>query len=435
MITKIKLNNLGGIKEQMNLDFFASKTDKKNINSIYITEDDVWINRIVGIIAGNAHGKTTILDAIASIGSFIELPLRKKNIPTLSEFEMDEYKDEYKEKVFQKMISNITNLELLSANKMSEDKPSSIEIEMYIKTREELTTGYYKYFLEYDKNYKKDGIKKEAMYFKSKYNKKYNIIFEINDSFESEIGYKIAYEKNIINELKSNNINTNDFEKKLKYYKAFIKHYDKDSSIIFADNYVFPEFFVINMIKKCNNKEKLLNFVRLADDNIKDIVIKEDFEKNEKLIFEYDEFSLSYENISTATQKLVAMAYSIIESNEKDSIFLIDEFDNSLNLEISKFLINVFSIQKDSMAQIIFTTNNPEILDNLRRDQIYLLLKKKYKIEAVNFYNFIDTVTGRRVRNDYSFIKAYKKNVIDNFPNYELKQQILSEYINNNLIN
>lgn len=428
MITKIKLNNLGGIKDSMNLDFIASKTDKKNKSSVFVTDDNLWINRVVGIIAGNAHGKTTILDAIASIGSFIELPLRKKNMPTLNELEMNEYKEEYKEKIFQKMISEFTNLELLSANKLSEEKSSDIEIEMYIKTDDKDTTGYYKYFLEYDKNYKIDGIKKESLCFKSRYNKNYNTIFEIFNSFESEIGYKIAYEKNIISELSSHNINTEEFQKKLKYYKAFIKHYNKDSNIICADNYVFPEFYVIDMLKKCNNTEKLLNFVKLADDNIQDIIVKEDLEKNERLIFKYNDFNLSYNNISTATQKLVAMAYSILESNEKNSIFLIDEFDNSLNLEISKFLINVFSVQTDSMSQIIFTTNNPEILDGLRRDQIYLLLKKKYKIEAVNFYNFIDPITKRRVRKDYSFIKAYKKNIIENFPNEILKKQILNEY-------
>ena len=77
MILRIKLSNIAGIKDEMDLNFIATKTDKKNINSVYITEDNIWINRLIGIIAGNAHGKSTILNAIASIGSFIDLPLRK----------------------------------------------------------------------------------------------------------------------------------------------------------------------------------------------------------------------------------------------------------------------------------------------------------------------------------------------------------------------
>lgn len=431
MIIRIKLSNIAGIKDCMDLNFIASKTDKKNVNSVYITEDNVWINRLVGIIAGNAHGKTTILDAIASVGSFIELPLRKKNIPSLSDFEMKEYKEEYKEQIFKKMISEYTHFDLPNGNRLNGDINSKIEIEMYIKTDDVNTTGYYLYSLEYDKKYRIDGIKREALCFKNKFSKNYIKIFEIFNSFESEIGYKIAYEKNYINELTSNNVSVDDFQRKIKYYKAFIKHYNKDSNIIFADNYVFPEFYVIDMLKKCDNINQLLQFVKLADDNIKDITIEENSEKDPKLVFKYDEFDLGYSEISTATQKLVAMAYSILQSNKKDSVFLIDEFDNSLNLEISKFLIDVFSVKKNSMSQIIFTTNNPDILENLRRDQIYLIIKKKYKIDAVNFYDFIDPVTNRRVRKDFSFIKAYKKNIIENFPSQDLKTEIMSNFAEN----
>ena len=184
------------------------------------------------------------------------------------------------------------------------------------------------------------------------------------------------------------------------------------------------------MIEKCKNIKQLIQFVKLADDNIQNISIEKNSDGTDKLIFNYNEFSLGYNEISTATQKLVAMAYSILESSEKNSVFLIDEFDNSLNLEISKFLIDVFAQKENSMSQIIFTTNNPDILDNLRRDQIYLILKDKYKINAINFYNFIDPITKKRVRKDFSFIKAYKKNVIENFPSNKLKNEITNNFIN-----
>lgn len=430
MILRIKLSNIAGIKDEMDLNFIATKTDKKNINSVYITEDNIWINRLIGIIAGNAHGKSTILDAIASIGSFIELPLRKKNIPSLKDIEMKEYKEEYKEKVFKQMITDYTNIDLPAGNKLNDNKNSLIEIEMYIKNDDNLTSGYYLYSLEYDKSYKTDGIKKEKLAYKNKYKKKYLNIFEITNSFESEIGYKIAYEKNYISELQANNIDVTEFEKKIKYYKAFVKHYNKDSSIIFADNYVFPEFYIVDMIEKCNVLKELTQFVKLADDNIEEIFIDKNSDGKKKLMFKYNQFNLGYNEVSTATQKLVAMAYSILESNKNNSVFLIDEFDNSLNLEISKFLIDIFASKSKSMSQIIFTTNNPDILDNLRRDQIYLLLKRKYNINAINFYNFTDPITKKRVRKDFSFVKAYKKNVIENFPSSELKEIITNSFMN-----
>lgn len=430
MILRIKLSNIAGIKDEMDLNFIATKTDKKNINSVYITEDNIWINRLIGIIAGNAHGKSTILDAIASIGSFIDLPLRKKNIPSLNDIEMKEYKEEYKEKVFKQMITDYTNIDLPAGNKLNNNKNSLIEIEMYIKNDDNLTSGYYLYSLEYNKSYKTDGIKKEKLAYKNKYKKKYLNIFEITNSFESEIGYKIAYEKNYISELQANNIDVTEFEKKIKYYKAFVKHYNKDSSIIFADNYVFPEFYIVDMIEKCNVLKELTQFVKLADDNIEEIFIDKNSDGKKKLMFKYNQFNLEYNEVSTATQKLVAMAYSILESNKNNSVFLIDEFDNSLNLEISKFLIDIFASKSKSMSQIIFTTNNPDILDNLRRDQIYLLLKRKYNINAINFYNFTDPITKKRVRKDFSFVKAYKKNVIENFPSSELKEIITNSFMN-----
>ena len=168
----------------------------------------------------------------------------------------------------------------------------------------------------------------------------------------------------------------------------------------------------------------LLQIAKLADNNIKEIYIMKNEKNDPKLMFKYDGFCLHYSKISTATQKLVAMAYSILNSNKYNGILLIDELDNSLNIEISKFIIELFSKKENSLSQLIFTTNNPEILDYLRRDQIFLILKQKYELNVINFYNFIDPVTNRRVRNDYSFIKAYKKNVIENFPNEELKEQI-----------
>lgn len=429
MIINVSISNIGGIKNRLNLNFIASKKDKKNMDSICILPDNIWVNRLIGIIAGNAHGKTTILDSIASIGSFMQLPLRKKNIPTINDVELNEYKEEYKEKIFKHMVEEFTSLDLLKPNKLNKDLSSEIEIEMYISTKEEETTGYYKYCLEYDKEYKIKGIIKEALYYKSKYIKKYIPLFEIQNSFESEIGYKIAYEQNIINELISNNVNIEEFNKKIKYYKTFLNHYNEESNIICADNYIFPEFYIVDMIKNYDNN-KLLQFMRLADSNIIDLYIEEEPLGKKKVKFKYDKFELNYNEISTATQKLLSMAYGILETNKNNGVFLIDELDNSLNYEISKFLISIFSKKNNSMSQIIFTTNNPEFLNSLRRDQIYLILKNKYDLNAINFYNFIDPISNKRVRKDFSFIKAYKKNIIENFPDEELKKNILENFVN-----
>ena len=40
-----------------------------------------------------------------------------------------------------------------------------------------------------------------------------------------------------------------------------IKHYNKDSNIICADNYIFPEFYVINMLQECKNQDLVQSLV------------------------------------------------------------------------------------------------------------------------------------------------------------------------------
>ena len=102
---------------------------------------------MIGIIAGNAHGKSTILDAIASIGSFIELPLRKKNIPSLNDIEMKEYKEEIKNKYLEilynnpsgftltaKMITNYRQLKTIYSQRKNHRLPEWREFCKWIET-------------------------------------------------------------------------------------------------------------------------------------------------------------------------------------------------------------------------------------------------------------------------------------------------------------
>ena len=122
---------------------------------------------------------------------------------------------------------------------------------------------------------------------------------------------------------------------------------------------------------------------------------------------------------------------SIYKANKKGGVFLIDELDNSLNRNISDFIIKLYSTKiKESTSQIIFTTNNADILSGLRRDQIFIIEKNNHINSVVKYLNFVDRKTNKKSRKDWSFTKAYNDNVINNFPT---KQSIkeLTEYIKN----
>lgn len=418
MIVKLELENIGPYTNKITLDFRVNKRDKDLQDTIYTLPDGEIVSKVVGIIAGNAYGKTTILRALNSVGSFINSPIINK--------EVNNYVDKIKEEEIRSYLKEWGTLSLISTNKSS-DKLGTINVEMYIDSNDEYS-GYYIYTLKYDNNYIKNGVKEESLKFKKKYNSKITKeILKIENNTVSEIGHKIAYKSNYLNDLTGKS--KDNLLEKINYYETFYNRYIKESSTLGAENYIFPEEYIIDEIDE--NKDLIKCFINLADDEIKDLEIDKTDIENEKLFFIYNSFKLRYNSISTATKKLCGIATNFYKATKKGGVFLIDELDNSLNKNISDFIIKLYSTKiKNSTSQIIFTTNNADVLSGLRRDQIFIIEKNNQINSVVKYLNFIDKKTNKRSRKDWSFTKAYNDNIIKNFPT---KQSIkeMTEYIKN----
>lgn len=418
MIVKLELENIGPYTNKITLDFRVNKRDKDLQDTIYTLPDGEIVSKVVGIIAGNAYGKTTILRALNSVGSFINNPIINK--------EVNNYVDKIKEEEIRSYLKEWGTLSLISTNKSS-DKLGTINVEMYIDSNDEYS-GYYIYTLKYDNNYIKNGVKEESLKFKKKYNSKITKeILKIENNTVSEIGHKIAYKSNYLNDLTGKS--KDNLLEKINYYETFYNRYIKESSTLGAENYIFPEEYIIDEIEE--NKDLIKCFINLADDEIKDLEIDKTDIENEKLFFIYNSFKLRYNSISTATKKLCGIATNFYKATKKGGVFLIDELDNSLNKNISDFIIKLYSTKiKNSTSQIIFTTNNADVLSGLRRDQIFIIEKNNQINSVVKYLNFIDKKTNKRSRKDWSFTKAYNDNIIKNFPT---KQSIkeMTEYIKN----
>ena len=80
MIVKLELENIGPYTNKITLDFRVNKRDKDLQDTIYTLPDGEIVSKVVGIIAGNAYGKTTILRALNSVGSFINNPIINKEV-------------------------------------------------------------------------------------------------------------------------------------------------------------------------------------------------------------------------------------------------------------------------------------------------------------------------------------------------------------------
>lgn len=55
MFTKIYIDNIEGIENPITIDFISKSRNKSNNLSLYKTNDDIYINRLLGIIGGNSQ--------------------------------------------------------------------------------------------------------------------------------------------------------------------------------------------------------------------------------------------------------------------------------------------------------------------------------------------------------------------------------------------
>lgn len=416
MIVELELENIGPYTDAVQMDFRVNKRDKTNLESVYTLPDGEVVTKVVGIIAGNAYGKTTILDSLNAIGSFIDNPIMKQK--------MNSFAEKIDEEEIKKVLLDYGKLKLIPINKNS-NAIGKISVDMYIETIEEFS-GYYRYTIKYDNNYIDNGLIEEKLEFRKKYNsKKIKEIFNVSCNTESEIGYKLAYRNNIIHELDLKS--RKNFETKMRYYEIFYNKYLKESSTLDAENYIFDEEYIL--YKMDSDYRLMKEFINLVDNGIVDIDIDDSDVNNKKLYFVYDGYKLRYNSISSATKKICGVALNLYKACKNNGIFLIDELDNSLNKNIAKFILDLYrnNIAKKT-SQIIFTTNSPDMVENFRRDQIFIIEKDEGTNNIIKYLNFVDKGKNKKCRKDWSFTKNYNDNIIKNYPTNE-KISKVNEYL------
>lgn len=111
---------------------------------------------------------------------------------------------------------------------------------------------------------------------------------------------------------------------------------------------------------------------------------------------------------SRGTQKIlmIALAFIHAELNGSGKTLLFDEFDDSLHLELSQAMVNIFNAQANQ-NQFILTTHELQLLDaQVRVDQIYLVEKDFKGIsELTSIFDFKDT--RNTTRSGISYMKRY----------------------------
>lgn len=399
MITRAVIKNFMGIENEIIINCLASNKIKRDYTPFVSTDDELNILKNIGIIGSNGSGKTSILNAFATIQTFVNFPFRKS---ANNNQKFIEQIKQLPQEMLDQILDDFNNLKLPTANINHSKEDTFISLEIYIPEDKQNISGYYNYSLLYDSDYKKNGIKEEKLTYRKKYNSKKDItIFCVNNIIESELGTTLLYKNNNLNLSKDN----------IEYYDSIGNEIINKMDFIFGGDSVNLNYFY----KKYKQLfDKLCN---LADEKI----VKTDIERiNNKDIIIFlnkDNNKLYFEQLSVGTQKIIVLGCKLINSIENNRIVFVDELEMSLHPSLANFLVMVIQkLKKKAYNQLFFTTHSIDLAMQLDNDQLYYI---DNKLNNYRFLNISEAIKTGVITKDKNIQRALAEDLLINNPNID----------------
>jgi uncharacterized protein len=123
-----------------------------------------------------------------------------------------------------------------------------------------------------------------------------------------------------------------------------------------------------------------------------------------------ESFKLAFDRESHGTKKFIFLLYSLLKV-PKNSIVLLDEVETSLNIEIVDYIIK-YLVKNKNCSQFLFSTHQPDVLNNLRSDQIKIIERKELSSKIINLHDLIKN--NKKINKDYG--EYYKQGVLGGIP-------------------
>jgi AAA15 family ATPase/GTPase len=373
MIIEIKFKNILSFKEWTILDFKVDKKEEKKFNgwgSMNIGREKLI--KVVSLYGANASGKTNLIKVFEILKSII--------------FSKKESKDEK------------INIIPFLFDEISKNEPSEFEILFYYKNVK------YKYILKVDANqihYESLEYyprRKPKMIFERKTENgvsevKFNPIFNIEGMVKKEIELKCLKNMSVIRAYQE--INT-----RLEIIEPLIKTIS-NLFVVFLFNFTMKEVEIFKVFSGLiiNSKNDILEFMRLADFNLNDMIfenkrlkLSDEREVNisylksltHKIQIEQNKYELKelpFEYESEGTKKMIFLLGLInqLVKFQEENLILIDEIENSIHPLLLKHFIKKL-LEMNNNFQVIFTTHYDPLLewdDIIRKDFVWFTSKRE----------------------------------------------------------
>lgn len=396
MITKFVFSNFYSFAEKTEVSFEVGKQPSSSLYDVELV-DGRRLNKVIAVIGANGSGKTQLLRPLAFLSWFVTSSFSSdpKSVTPFRAHFLNESKDSYLEIFFN--LNNIDYKYKLIINKdyvlhESLHKKTSTQYS-YIFIRERNELGY---------RFKQNGF-----------------------GFSTKLVENIREDVSIISAAYTYGIEAAiEFEQFFHkfYFNINVSgrnHYHDDALLESAKYFYNNESIQVKMLRIICDLDLGLSAVRLEE-----ITKKNDNNQSEKFYLplgvhsidndEYHtEFYLPFHEESSGTKSAFVLLREILPILENGGIAIIDEIDNDLHPHMLPKLLELFKFQHTNPhnAQIIFSCHTPEILNILKKHQVYLVEKNDLMSEAWR----LDKVTGLRA--DDNIFAKYNAGALGAVPN------------------
>jgi uncharacterized protein len=212
----------------------------------------------------------------------------------------------------------------------------------------------------------------------------------------------------------------------------------KSIGIIDGSNDDEYRFFTVKKFKEDENmKLQILQYLKRADFHIVDgifrqnpVTVPEELKKLflgagktvpnfvDSIKFKHSKYNsnnevVGYEMLdqsdeSNGTQRFFNVLGPIIDTINNGEVLMIDEFDNCLHPDLTRFILSIFEKENPNNAQLIATTHDTSLLgrkDHLFRSQVWFTTKDK--TGAAELFSLEEFKKEQDLRNDTEFQKKY----------------------------
>ena len=414
LIKSVKIKNFFSVKNEVSINFAASKYTIENHPDRLFRVDKEYYNKLIAFYGPNASGKTTILKALVLVAYLLSNKSEK----------------------FPFAIKNI----------YSDDAISFIEVEFIFEGQifrykvefeceKDRTIGISNEILEVLER----GEKKETT--KTLINRKEKIFRDIKgNSLGNIIIGNVPNTKSLLIETLTR---TDDYKKIIKFFNAIVKAtniigpFDVRMALGGEDELILslifePSIYIedVEILKESliHDKKKFWNFlyrilpaigldIQTVISNVK---IKNEFPRLEAKINQFTtlhninpEKALDFKLESNGTRMIFKILFNIFYAYEKKTILVIDELDSILHPMLVPF-INLLAIKND--IQLIYTSQNIYNMKYLYSDELFIIEKDSQHNTTVKK---MDEYGHEGYEN---FVRLYENNLLGGLPQIKAVQ-------------